>query len=1112
MVWPPLLTSVPPWVLVPMAWQGWLLLIVEMAILIWMIWNWWEDPRQWLVRQWKITIGLAVLAAAGGFLPVFHAPWPINPIAGWPVLPQRAYLFPLCALAWMLAGGFLGPTAAGLLGLWHGLLISLYSTHTPFAALETAGLAVLFGAAMSQRYRTWMYDILRHPLGATVVHGAYFCIAMLVSAYATAQGAAVMRIDYALTQSWPAQGARLAELAGGAIVPELAYLIGVRGWRRRGNQVPSPAEVSLQARFFFRSVPMMVLILAGLAGAIWWFSQRAMRMEAQTYLSREASLAVSSLSYFLDDGRGQIQQAASALASDQSGKDLMRKIDSTPYFSQLLLLDRSGRILATYPDEQTASLGMLTANEHQALGQILAGQNNAEGFSIDADSQVTQGFFMAVAEAETGESQEILLGRVELAQNSSAVHLIGADDRLRDSGGALLLVNAEGNTVTLSGDRQPSYTAELLRGSVGMGELRDESGERIYRYIQGVEGTAWLVVLSLPQTAIPTAIFHPVWLSLGALILIVPLIFLTLGATLRGVSANIRQMSSHAARITMGEMERSIPFSGADEIGRLGEGLDALRLTLKRRLDELNRLLVVSKSVASSLEITGAIRPILAASFLGDSTSSRVVLIPQVGLEPAQKELVTLGAGPSANLFSYLDNQLFELNQEQDLVTVPNVTRMRRLIIPAGNPSPGAVAGFAIRNEGQYFGSFWVAFDARHNFTEDEIRYWRSLSEEINLAAASSCRYATAEVGRRRLASAWDLSPTPFMIFDLEDRLITANLAARSLGGFSRGDGKAGLMDPLIAEPELRRALTNLRGGILMSEEILLSDDRSYMCYVAPLKVDEVEIGRICLLHDVTRFREADQKKTEFLATAVHDLRSPLTHVRGYATMLQAMGGLNDNQAGYSSKLVAGVEQMTHIVNNLLDLGQIEGGQPLKLARFPILQMLQEAAAAMQVQASQKELTLEISCAPELAGLMIEADRSLLMKALAILLDNAVRYTPAKGHVELRMDVRPATLLLQVEDDGVGIAPLDLPRVFERFTRTGTQGLAVQRGSGLGLAIAKTIVDRHAGQIWVDSTLGKGSTFSVELPLRQASRQGEGPAAKPGRKILRRRTKQQIGY
>jgi len=224
--------------------------------------------------------------------------------------------------------------------------------------------------------------------------------------------------------------------------------------------------------------------------------------------------------------------------------------------------------------------------------------------------------------------------------------------------------------------------------------------------------------------------------------------------------------------------------------------------------------------------------------------------------------------------------------------------------------------------------------------------------------------------------------------------------------------------------------------------------------------------------------------KTEFVSTVSHDLRSPLTLMRGYATMLEMVGVLNEQQQGYVKKIIFGVENMARLVNNLLDLGRVEAGVGLQLETIPLYDILERVTGPLQLQAAQKNIELTVDT-PKNTMPLIEADPGLFQQAMYNLVENAIKYTPQGGRVDTRLKIVGDGMLFEVQDSGIGIAPIDQPRLFEKFYRGGQREAREQKGSGLGLAIVKSIAERHGGKVWLESELGKGSTFFLQVPLRQ---------------------------
>jgi two-component system, OmpR family, phosphate regulon sensor histidine kinase PhoR len=247
---------------------------------------------------------------------------------------------------------------------------------------------------------------------------------------------------------------------------------------------------------------------------------------------------------------------------------------------------------------------------------------------------------------------------------------------------------------------------------------------------------------------------------------------------------------------------------------------------------------------------------------------------------------------------------------------------------------------------------------------------------------------------------------------------------------------------------------------------------------------DMEQVGRVCILRDVTTFKKLDAMKSEFVSTVSHDLRSPLTLIQGYASMLPIVGELNDQQSNYLRKINQETEKITHLVNNVLNLGRIESGIGLQLEKRPVHEVLDRVMNALKARAAQKRIHLLLDpVQPDLPD--IEADQDLLHQAMFNLVENGIKFTEADGKVTIAAQLNADQVTFSVGDTGIGISPTDQRRLFEKFFRASQKGEKIDGGTGLGLAIVKSIVERHGGQVWVESMLGKGSTFNFSIPLRQ---------------------------
>jgi signal transduction histidine kinase len=208
--------------------------------------------------------------------------------------------------------------------------------------------------------------------------------------------------------------------------------------------------------------------------------------------------------------------------------------------------------------------------------------------------------------------------------------------------------------------------------------------------------------------------------------------------------------------------------------------------------------------------------------------------------------------------------------------------------------------------------------------------------------------------------------------------------------------------------------------------------------------------------------------------------------MRGYATMLDTVGELNEQQRGYVKKIVTGVENMSRLVNNLLDLGRIEFGVGLQVENVPVLDIIERVTGALHLQASQKSIQLNVELAKDMPH-AVEADHALLHQAIYNLVENAIKYTPDGGQVTIRTLSQPDYLIFAINDSGIGIPPEDIPHLFEKFYRGKQREARSQPGSGLGLAIVLSIAESHHGRVWVESVMEQGSTFYLQIPLVQSS-------------------------
>ena len=261
----------------------------------------------------------------------------------------------------------------------------------------------------------------------------------------------------------------------------------------------------------------------------------------------------------------------------------------------------------------------------------------------------------------------------------------------------------------------------------------------------------------------------------------------------------------------------------------------------------------------------------------------------------------------------------------------------------------------------------------------------------------------------------------------------------------------------------------------LKYHEINFDDGRVYNAQYTPLK----GVGSVITMQDISYLKQVDRMKSDFVHTVSHDLRSPLTSVLGYTELVGRVGELNEQQNEFLNHIRSSVESITSLVNDLLDLSRLEAGFDTRREVIRIENVLKFAMDTLEGQFRINNLTLLSDIAddlPELRGNPIR-----LRQLLDNLLGNAAKYSPPGSTIRLILKAEDNLIILSIADEGPGIPQSEQGRIFEKFYRASNVSEQVT-GSGLGLAIVKSIVDAHQGRIWVESVVGKGSTFFVVLP------------------------------
>lgn len=258
---------------------------------------------------------------------------------------------------------------------------------------------------------------------------------------------------------------------------------------------------------------------------------------------------------------------------------------------------------------------------------------------------------------------------------------------------------------------------------------------------------------------------------------------------------------------------------------------------------------------------------------------------------------------------------------------------------------------------------------------------------------------------------------------------------------------------------------------------------RYIQLYAEPLYRDQEKWGTLLVYRDITKEYEIDQMKSEFVSTVSHELRTPLASVLGFAELMLNKELKPERQQRYMTAIYQEAKRLTSLINDFLDLQRMESGrQAYEMEKVAIDQLVREVFSLHQVQSPVHSFYLDV----QTEHVTVHGDRDKLRQVLMNLISNAVKYSPRGGNVRVICREEENHLLVEVQDEGLGIPAESLPRLFTKFYRVDNTDRREIGGTGLGLAIVQEIIHMHQGEVAVASELGKGSTFTVTLPLPQS--------------------------
>jgi signal transduction histidine kinase/putative methionine-R-sulfoxide reductase with GAF domain len=510
----------------------------------------------------------------------------------------------------------------------------------------------------------------------------------------------------------------------------------------------------------------------------------------------------------------------------------------------------------------------------------------------------------------------------------------------------------------------------------------------------------------------------------------------------------------------------------------------------RRRVQESLTLLAIAQALSSTLDLTEVLKLVACSTAQACHANRCSILL----LSQDRKELVPL---MSQFASGEVDRELWAIFKERyaqaadEFPIIQEVIRKRKPVIldgPAMSVMPQEwIEPFGIFSllmvplisKDEVIGLMALDHveEGRH-FTDEQVNLAITIGTHAVMAIENARLHSTIAEERAKLEAIIGGTNDAVIVTDAQNRVLLINQAAQSAFDVETMLEVGKPLEEVVSNERLLALFARPEAmEEVRTEEIPLSDGRTLYASLTPV----AEVGRITVMQDITYLKELDKMKSDFVATVSHDLRSPLSNVSGYASLLPEAGELNETQEEFVERIKASVKIMITLINNLLDLGKIEAKVEMEVKPCQLVTVINQAVESLKQQAKAKEIVLQLDLPPELP--LIQGNQVRLDQVVSNLIGNAIKFTPERGMVTVSGRGEKGEVVVEVKDTGIGIAPEDQIHLFEKFYRVRSRETSGIEGTGLGLAIVKSIVEGHGGRVWVKSQLGKGSTFGFALPL-----------------------------
>ena len=1048
----------------PQDFLGWVGLIVWIVIIILFIIKTNKGKPVWKLNYSHIVLySLAavltkVLISLKGF--PLHLDWLIPPDG----VNSGNVILLFSALPWILAGLESGLVLGSFVGCISGIATALLFTHNYYSIIEYTTFAMLFAYFVGSVAKSRQFQLLQHPIMAISLVALIALPIHQYTVFFEGDVSFAVRLDNALSRIWLSLAVTILELIIAGLIAEVAYWAST-SQKNNYQDGASYLEEEPLKWFLLTTIPFILYSFIFILAIGWNIFRYQVREDLEREYITKAKLIGNSLVSIITNDQIILKDLASnelfEMSSNERNDIFNNYYYPIPYFDQFALFNKSGEYFGGYPITAEKELEF-SADEIAEVQESI--QSKVNGFTISntATTEFILSLFQPIINSES-KLGGILVGRTNLINNPTNMFFNSIAKAIVERGSFAKLVKSNG----------------IVLSEIGVNEdiMNEEDSILIY-YPLSLNG--WGIQIFIPYEIFVTEVWSEVSPYIFVVVAFELATFAILWARSGKLSLELKKLSDQIKEISVTNNCKQINALVPIEMHCLIDNLEKMRKSFIKKSEHQDFLLNIWQALGDNMGLDEISRVILNV-FLNEDVVSARLIVNNDSWTRYNTRKISFGIGSLEESFGYLDDRIIELLSNQKRLLIPNTRRIHYLEFQPEYPRPKAIAAFSIGNNLEHLACLWIAYKLPRDFSKEEIRELLLTVKQISSVISFYKLIDERKVEAAQIKNSLNYLTNPIFIF-INNKLLIANESAEKFVNIDEDFTDRTMIEKRIKDNEILHIVDTNYNNYPAIIERTFSSGRIFKIVIHKKKAEPLGQITVLVFIDTSEQRRREKMLSDYLNIISHGLRSPLAIMRGYTTMLQMVGDLNDQQKDYVGKIVKGVDGATQMIGNLLDQERLDAGYGLFVEELNIVEIINEIVERVELIAKQKKIKI-IKDYSASTVLEIYADQTLIKQAINNILYNAIKFSPVNSEVKIGLKEEDSQILIIISDSGIGIAQVDLPHIFEKYYCA--QNMKKDREtmrSGMGLYLAKSIVDRHNGKIWVKSNLGRGSKFTIVLP------------------------------